>query len=228
MRLGGLQKLSLIDFPNKLSAIVFTQGCPFRCHFCHNASLVLPEKFSQCINEDDFFSFLISRKNKLDGVVISGGEPTIQNDLINFIEKIKKMDFAIKLDTSGICPDVLNELLQKNLLDYVAMDIKAPLENYEKVIGTKVDTKKIQKSINLLLNSKILFEFRTTLVPQFHNLKDIEAMAQMIKDAPLYILQKFIPESTLSIFQNNKSFMEKEIDPYIEKAKKHVKNCYYR
>jgi len=228
MRLGGLQKLSLIDFPKKLAAVVFTQGCPFRCHFCHNESLVIPEKFSSSLDEEDFFSFLRSRKNRLDGVVISGGEPTIQKDLISFIERIKDIGFAVKLDTSGICPEVLKELLQKNLLDYVAMDIKAPFEKYEKVIGTKIDTEKIQDSINLLLNSKILFEFRTTLVPHFHSLDDIIVMAKMIKTAPVYILQKFIPTSTLTSFKNKKSFFEKELHPYIKEAKKHVKSCYYR
>ena len=228
MRLGGLQKLSLIDFPNKLAAVVFTQGCPFRCHFCHNASLVLPEKFSQPLDEKNFFSFLMSRKGRLDGVVISGGEPTIQKDIISFIEKIKKLGFSIKLDTSGVRPDVLEELLKKDLIDYVAMDIKAPFRKYETVIGTKVDVKKIQTSINLLLNSNILFEFRTTLVAHFHDLEDIIDMAKMVKKAPVYILQKFIPTTTLSLFQNKKAYLEEEVIPYLEKAKKYVKECYYR
>lgn len=228
MKLGGLQKLSLIDFPNKLAAVVFTQGCLFRCQFCHNASLVLPEKFSPLVKEEAFFSFLLSRKNNLEAVVISGGEPTMQKDLVYFTEKIKKMGFATKLDTSGICPEVLKELLEKNLLDYVAMDIKAPWEKYKKIIGVPFEEKNIRASINLLLESKISFEFRTTLVPYFHSLEDIITMAKMIEKAPLYVLQKFVPTTTLSSFPKNKAFLEEELLPYIEKAKKYVKKCYYQ
>lgn len=198
MLIGGIQELSLIDYPKKLSAIIFTQGCPFRCHFCHNPSLVLKEKFSSSIKEEDIFSFLKKRQNKLDAVVITGGEPTIQKDLKEFIKKVKNLGYLIKLDTSGINPHVLKELLDENLLDYVAMDIKTSLNNYSQVIAIKINIENIKKSINILLSSSIPYEFRTTLVPFLHKTEDVKDIATSIKGAKLLTLQTFIPTTTLN------------------------------
>ena len=165
MRIGGIQKISLIDFPGKVSTVIFTQGCNFRCEFCHNPSLVLPEMFNHVIDDGEVLSFLESRKGLIDGVVLSGGEPTIQADLCQFIEKTKKMGFLIKLDTNGTNPDVLSDLYSKNLLDYVAMDIKHTLGKYSTIVGKNTDIQKIQQSISIIMNSGVDYEFRTNFTP---------------------------------------------------------------
>jgi len=198
MRLGGLQKFSLIDFPGRLAATIFTQGCLFRCHYCHNPELVLPRCFDKPLAEEDFWAFLKSRQGELDGVVISGGEPTIYKDLPTFIAKIKAMGFAVKLDTAGVRPDMLEGLLNKNELDYIAMDIKAPLQRYWEVVGAEVDTEAIRESIGLIIRSGIDHEFRTTVVPGLLDDGDIVQISQLIRGARRYALQSFRPGKTLN------------------------------
>lgn len=197
MLIGGWQRFSLIDFPGKIAAVLFTQGCPFRCIFCHNEILVEPKKFQDVIPNEDIFSFLKSRKNQLQGVVISGGEPTLHDDLDDFILKIKDMGFAIKLDTNGLFPKKLKPLIDKKLVDYIAMDIKAPLEKYEAIIGVKIDIENIKESISLIINSNLNHEFRTTVLPSFHSKEDVINMAKLIKGSQLYVLQKFIAKNAL-------------------------------
>ncbi len=197
MIIGGLQKLSLIDFPKKLAAVLFTQGCSFRCSFCHNKNLVIPKHFQKPIPLQEIFDFLEKRKKQLQGVVISGGEPLLHEDIIDFIKSIKDMGYAIKLDTSGIFPQKLEKLLEQNLLDYVAMDIKSPLEKYSLVTMVNVDTKKIRESIDLIMNNCLDYEFRTTIVPSLHTEEDILAIANMIKGAKKYVLQNFSSHSVL-------------------------------
>jgi pyruvate formate lyase activating enzyme len=141
MKIGGLQKFSLLDYPGKISAVVFTQGCNFRCPYCHNPELVDPERFQECIPEDEIFAFLETRRGKLEAVTVTGGEPTIQNGLSSFVRRIKDMGFMVKLDTNGSRPEVLEELIRHKLIDYIAMDIKAPLEKYEAVTGWKGESK---------------------------------------------------------------------------------------
>ena len=158
--IGGIQRTSLLDFPDKISAIVFTQGCNFNCGYCHNPDLLNSKK--DIYSTDVFFEFLDKRKGKLDGVVITGGEATLQPDLIPFIKEVKSRGFLIKLDTNGYRPDVLKEALE--LVDYVAMDIKAPLEKYSEITNTQIDVEKIKKSINLLRTSNVPYEFRTTVM----------------------------------------------------------------
>src|SRR5574344_1156502 len=201
MQIGGLQKTSLLDYPKKISAIIFTKGCNFQCGYCHN-----PELFSSktsSISEEVLLEFLISRCGKLDGVVITGGEPTLQKDLPEFIKKIKEFGFLIKLDTNGTNPQILEKLLTQDLLDYVAMDIKSPFEKYKFVTNSDIDIKNIKKSINLLLHGNIDYEFRTTVVKEQVNFLDFENIGQMIKGAKIYYLQKFVPSKTL-----DKSFMK--------------------
>ncbi|MEI6242330.1 MAG: anaerobic ribonucleoside-triphosphate reductase activating protein [Chlamydiota bacterium] len=229
MKIGGIQHCSLIDFPGKLAAVIFTEGCPFRCHYCHNPSLVLPSETQKRVEEREVFSFLEKRVGKLDGVVISGGEPTLQEDLIPFIEKIRNMGFCIKLDTSGFFFSVLQELLEKKLVDYVAMDIKAPLDKYAQVIGREVDTKTIQESICLLLQSSISYEFRTTLVGSLHTKEDVVAIAKTIQGAPLYVLQRFFKNITLNPhFQNEDFFSEQIANQYKILVEPYVKECRVR
>jgi len=199
MLIGGLQKSTLIDYPKKVAATLFALGCNFNCSFCHNPELVDVKKIKQQprIEEKVFFSFLKSRKGLLDGICITGGEPTIQPDLINFIKKIKKENFLVKLDTNGSNPKVLKELFEQNLLDFLAMDIKSSIEKYQKVVGCKVNLKNIQESIDLIKQSKIEYEFRTTIVPGLIDIKEIKKISQWLNRSKAFALQQFRKEKTL-------------------------------
>ena len=229
MKIGGFLKLSLIDYPGKLAAVIFTQGCSMRCHFCHNPTLVIPKKFTEPVSENEVIKELLNRKKYLDGVVISGGEPTIQSGLFSFLEKIKKENFLVKLDTNGTEPKILNNLIQNNLIDYVAMDIKSPFEKYPLITGTSINIDNIKKSINILFSSNINYEFRSTLVPKLHNIEDIKKMAQSISKAPLYVLQNFIPQNTLNKeLTNTESFTLAEMEDFQRISEKFVQKCQIR
>jgi len=204
MQIGGLQKLTLIDFPGKLACTVFCLGCNFRCPFCYNPELVLPKKIKNQprILERLFFNFLKERKGLLEGVTIGGGEPTIYKDLPDFIKKIKKLDYLVKLDTNGSNPRMLKDLIDQKLVDYVAMDIKAPKERYYEVVGRPKKenaklVKDVEKSIKILKDSNIDFEFRTTVIPIILEKDDILRIARWIEPAKKYYLQNFRPEKTL-------------------------------
>ena len=153
MKIGGLQKTSLLDYPDTISAIVWTVGCNFRCPFCYNRDIVLGNV--ELISEDEVLSFLKKRFDMLEGLVITGGEPLIQADIVEFAEKIKKIGYLIKIDTNGMYPEKLKELIDKKLVDYIAMDIKAPKKKYETLTGVKTDIKKIEKSIDIIKNSGV-------------------------------------------------------------------------
>ncbi|MCX8064006.1 MAG: anaerobic ribonucleoside-triphosphate reductase activating protein [Candidatus Hydrogenedentes bacterium] len=199
MRIGGFIPVSLSDFPGRVSAIVFTQGCNFRCPFCHNPSLVLPEEFSEPIYEESILNYLESQRRNLDGVVISGGEPTIHSDLIDFIKKLKNMGFQVKLDTNGSNPEVVEKLINEGLLDYCAMDIKAPWEKYKFLTGLeKVDVKPIQKTLEVLLQSGIEIEFRTTFATPLLEWEDIDKIKQYIPSKINLNVQKFISKNVLN------------------------------
>lgn len=195
MHIAGLQKTSLIDYPEKIACIIFTQGCNFRCGYCHNPELF--EKREPQITQEAFFDFLKSRQNKLDGVVITGGEPTLQKDLKDFITTVKEHSFSVKLDTNGTNPNIIENLLNENLLDYIAMDIKAPLEKYKSIVNVDINIENIKKSVELIMNSNIDYEFRTTVVKSQLNYDDFENIGNLIKKAKKYYLQKFIPSKTL-------------------------------
>jgi len=191
MRIGGLQKFSLIDYPDKFSSIIFTQGCNFRCPWCHNPELVYSHLFKDTISENYIFDFLKSRNNDLEAVVITGGEPTIQPDLAEFIEKIKKMGYLVKLDTNGSNPYVLEKLLKNKLVDYIAMDIKAPPEKYSLLIGRDIDISLIFKSIEIIEKYSPDYEFRTTFVPSLLSEDDIEKIKKLVKDKRKYRVQSY-------------------------------------
>ncbi len=193
---GGLQKLTLIDFPGKLAATIFLSGCNFRCPFCYNPDLVLPEKISS-FNEEEIFSFLNKRKGMLDGVVICGGEPTIHKDLMQLAKRIKEMGFAVKLDTNGSDPEILDNLISRNLIDYIAMDVKAPREKYEALAGKGIDLQRIEESIGILKEERTDYEFRTTVIPLLLEKEDILSITQWIKPAKRYFLQQFRAENNL-------------------------------
>ena len=194
MQIGGVQKTSLLDYPDKISAIVFTYGCNFRCGYCHNPELIVM-KNEPAWTIAGFFEFLNTRKGKLDGVVVTGGEPCLQKGLIDFIKQIKYMGFLVKLDTNGTFPSVLKEVLP--FVDYIAMDIKAPLYKYKTITKVNIDTEKIKESINIIMNSGIDYEFRTTVVKSQLNMEDFEAIGELIKGAEKYYLQKFVPSKIL-------------------------------
>jgi len=226
MILGGLQKHTLIDYPGKIAATVFTSGCNFRCPFCHNPELVLPEKIAQNKNlsEKEFFSFLEERKGFLDGIVICGGEPTIHNDLYDFCLKIKQMDFSIKVDSNGYNPEMLEKLIDNKLLDYIAMDIKAPKEKYSKAAGVEVDLNKIKQSINLLKSKAKDYEFRTTMVPGLIEKKDILKITHWIAPAKKYLIQNFSNKQPL--INQELSDRRPFSDEYLEGVKKEVEQFF--
>ena len=189
MTIKGLQKLTLLDYPGKLAAIVFVGGCNFRCPFCHNGTLVLGNEGDLDIEE--IYSFLESRKNKLSGVVISGGEPTLYPDLPDFIRRIRSFGYKIKLDTNGTNPEMIRMLVGEGLVDYVAMDIKNSPESYEATAGANVDMEKIRQSVDFLLSDAVEYEFRTTLVRQLHTHEDMKKIGEWIKGAKRYFLQSY-------------------------------------
>ena len=228
MKIGGFQRFSLIDYPAKISAIIFTQGCNFRCPYCHNPELIDPKLFTSALDEDLIFSFLRKRVGKLDGVVITGGEPLLQHDLIEFIKKVKEMGYLIKLDTNGSYPEKLERLL--DLIDYIAMDIKAPLEKYHDVVRADVCTEKIMESITMILNGNIDYEFRTTVVKAFLTEDDLICIAKLIRGAKRYVLQKFVMSKILdkSFAGNAECFSEDELNTIKDKVKKYVCECIIR
>lgn len=191
MIISGFQKMTLLDFPGKVACTIFTGGCNFRCPFCHNALLVTDD-FKAEFSEDEILSFLQKRRGLLDGVCITGGEPLLHNDIADFIRKIKEMAYAVKLDTNGSFPDRLKALVNDRLIDYVAMDIKNSMEKYALTAGSDESIlPKIEESIDFLLNGKVDYEFRTTVVKELHDINDIAAAAERIKGARRYFLQYF-------------------------------------
>jgi pyruvate formate lyase activating enzyme len=180
MRIGGLRKLSLIDYPGEISSVIFTTGCNFRCLFCHNSHLVLPELYQPDLCEDDIIKFLKSRIGKISAVVISGGEPALHKDLPRFISVIKNLGFKIKLDTNGAKPDVLQNLISEGLLDFIAMDIKSSPQSYSKITGVETDMNKIIESISIIRNSALRYQFRMTLLKGFHTDEEIKKAEELI------------------------------------------------
>ena len=199
MLIGGLEKSTLIDYPGKVAATVFTVGCNFRCAFCHNPELVDSEKIKKHpqITEEAFLKFLKSRKGLLEGVCITGGEPTVQPDLVDFISKIKQDGFLVKLDTNGSQPKVLAKLLEKKLLDFIAMDIKSSKDKYREAVNKEINLKDISKSINLIKSSSLDYEFRTTVVPGLIDENEIKKIGEWLKGSKLFVLQQFRPNKTL-------------------------------
>ncbi|PIP27219.1 MAG: anaerobic ribonucleoside-triphosphate reductase activating protein [Candidatus Moranbacteria bacterium CG23_combo_of_CG06-09_8_20_14_all_39_10] len=227
MILGGFQKLTLLDYPGKIATTVFTVGCSFRCPFCHNPELVDLRLAHNEESEKDFFDFLAKRKGKLEGVCITGGEPTIQPDIIEFIKKIKKMGFLVKLDSNGTRPDVLKKIFDQKLVDYVAMDIKNQPKKYLATAGV-VETQlnasmvdRIRISVNLIMNSMVPYEFRTTVVPGLHKEEDFDEIAKWINGAQNYYLQEYREEQKILDPNLKKKTKGQKID--LEKIEKKIK-----
>ena len=221
MNIAGLQKLTTSDFPGYLSCIVFTQGCNLKCPYCQNSELIpMVRTFKDdSLTSEDILEFLHKRKNILEGVVVTGGEPLVHSDIEEFISKIKEIGYKIKLDTNGTNPKLLKRLIESNLIDYVAMDIKNDFENYAKTVGVQnFDVQNIKESIDILKNSKIDFEFRTTIVKEFHNVASISNICETIGKAPKYFIQNF--EDSSNVIDHNLHGFKyeelKELQEYFE------------
>lgn len=230
MLISGIKKTTLLDYPGKVSCIIFTAGCSLRCQYCHNSEFVLPEKIKlikDFIPEEIFFNFLKTKIWLLDGVVICWWEPTLQKDLEAFCQKIKDMWFLVKLDTNWQNPDILKKLLEKNLLDYIAMDIKWDYDNLENLIW-KYDKQKYFESIKLIKNSDIDGEFRTTLIKNYHSLDDFETVVKQITGAKKYFLQNYKWGNTLQEDFDGKSFLSWELIDFKNIALQYVEKCTIR
>ena len=190
MNIAGIVRQSLVDYPGKIAAAVFTQGCNMNCVFCHNRCLVGQRGKDPYQDENELFSFLKRRKKFLDGVVVSGGEPTLQPDLEGFIEKVKELGFLVKLDTNGTRPGVMKKLFDKKLVDYVAMDVKAPMKKYREICRAEIDEQELFNSMALIRESGVDYEFRTTFCPQLND-SDIREIGELIAGAKKYVLQQY-------------------------------------
>lgn len=218
MRIGGLQKLAMVDFPGKVAATVFTSGCNLRCPFCHNAPLVTRPEEAEDLTEEAVLDFLAGRKGLLDGVVLSGGEPLLQPGVEEFLARVRDMGYAIKLDTNGCYPQRLRELLERGMVDYVAMDIKNSLEKYAETVGCPgFDITAVKESAALLMESDADFEFRTTAVKPFHTPEDMEAIGRWLSGAPRYFLQTFVDSGNL-VGEGCTPFSPSEMQELAEKA----------
>ncbi|MEF3694133.1 MAG: anaerobic ribonucleoside-triphosphate reductase activating protein [Candidatus Cloacimonadota bacterium] len=190
MRIGGFQRFSMLDYPGKLSAIVFTQGCNFRCPYCHNPGLVDPERFTESIPESEVLAFLQKRAGKLNALTVTGGEPLLQPDLEDFLKNVKDLGYLIKLDTNGSFPKRLASIIEQNLADYIAMDLKAPPDLYSLVVQAEIDSDSILSSMDLIRSGGIPYEFRTTFFDKVLLSEDIERLKLLLKSGDLYYLQE--------------------------------------
>lgn len=232
MQISWINKFTLIDFPGKIACVIFTPGCNFRCAFCHNPEFVLPENLKDImgnlISEEAFFSFLEKRKWLLDWVSICWWEPSLQKDLVLFCEKVKSMWYAVKLDTNGQNPKVIQKLIDKNLINYIAMDIKNPPWKFGEIAWVELDEKPYLESIKILLNSNIDYEFRTTVIKWIHTKNDIEEISKYIAWAKKYFIQNFKKWKTLEANFSWESFSELELEEFLKIALKNMNNVEIR
>ncbi|MBQ9448605.1 MAG: anaerobic ribonucleoside-triphosphate reductase activating protein [Acholeplasmatales bacterium] len=217
MQIAGFDKLSLLNYPDRVAATIFTNGCNFRCPYCQNSELVLDIQDNELIPEEEVLDYLRERKKLLDGVCITGGEPTIQPDLIEFIKKVKDIGLLVKLDTNGSNPQVIKTLLDNNLIDYIAMDIKSVFSKYEIITCRNVNIDRLRESINLIKNSKIEYEFRTTVIKEFMTPEDIELIINYL-NCKHYFLQKFEDRET-NIISNLEAYTDQELKEIYNKLK---------
>jgi pyruvate formate lyase activating enzyme len=219
MEIAGIQKLTLVDFPGHVAATVFTRGCNFRCGFCHNPELVLPDHYNPVLSEKQIVDFLISRFGKLNGICITGGEPTLQKDCDKFISHMRALGYDVKLDTNGSNPKMLKKIIEDGDVNYIAMDIKNSLKKYLVTTGchSEVDSessslvKNIQESISLIMNSGIDYEFRTTVCHPLHEVKDFKEIGEMIKGAKRYFIQNFQQSKHINEHEKYSPFSDEEI-----------------
>lgn len=227
MRIGGLQRCSLIDYPGHVCAILFTIGCNFRCPYCHNPELV--DETADEIPVEDILTFLRSRIGKLDGVTITGGEPTMHDDLIPFIQEIRDMGFKVKLDTNGTRSDIVARVQEEKLVDYIAMDIKAPFAEYAGAIARPVDIEEIKKTVQLIMAGDVPYEFRTTVVKALLSPVAIEKIGRDIQGAKIYYLQKFVSSKILNPgFVKKTTYSDEEFEGFKTMLEGYVQKCAIR
>jgi pyruvate formate lyase activating enzyme len=216
MQIAGIQKMTLVDFPGHVAATVFTRGCSFRCPFCHNPELVLPEKYNDLLSEKQILDFLESRYGKLNGICITGGEPCLQPDIDKFITYLKALGYDVKLDTNGSFPDRLEKIIKDGEVDYIAMDIKHSPDKYHLATGTQVNIADVKRSIDLIMNLGIDYEFRTTVCRPLHEVQDFEEIGKLIKGAKRYYIQNYQHTKQVDEEAKFQPFTDKEL----EKSKK--------
>ena len=228
MNIYGYQKTTLLDYPEHVAATIFTGGCNFRCPFCHNSDLILNPSSSTPIPEKEIFSFLKKRKNILSGICITGGEPSLQADLPEFIKKVRLLGYKIKLDTNGYLPDIISDLLEQNLLDYIAMDIKAGLSHYSRVSGiSDFNKNQILKSISIIENSNIEYEFRTTVVKELHSENDFHEIAKILSPESSYFIQSFKDSGNI-LLPGLSSCNTETLNEYLSIVKTNIPNSFLR
>lgn len=233
MLVSGIQQFTLLDYPGKVAAIVFVPGCTFRCGFCHNSEFVLPEKIQKLaphfITPQAVLNFLRKRSGKLEGVVISGGEPTVMPDLPEFIRNVKRLGFLVKLDTCGRHPQMVKDLVQEKLVDYVAMDVKTSPAHYRKLVGPGANVADLRKSIRFLMKDTVEYEFRSTLIKEVHPPAVLREMGEWVAGAKVWYLQRFRNGETLDpTFANYRAFTDKELKKIKQSLGKYVKRVVIR
>lgn len=230
MIIGGFQKFSLIDYPGKICAIVFTQGCNFRCPYCHNPELVeMKHTGDQAIEEDEVLSFLEARRGKLEAVTITGGEPLLHLDIGEFLASVKSLGYAVKLDTNGSFPSRLETILNSGSVDYIAMDVKAPLTKYEQMVRRRINADHLLTSIEMVMSSGVGYEFRTTVVKPLLEEPDFFEIGKLIQGSRLYVLQKFVPSKLLdNRFMDAETFSDDELSAVQNHMDTYVKQCLIR
>lgn len=225
MRILGLVKTSMVDYPGNIVSTVFLGGCNFKCPFCHNPDLACNS--GEEINMDNLFEFLKMRKGLIDGVCVSGGEPTIYQDLPSFLEQVKSLGLLVKLDTNGSNPDMLKKVIEDKLVDYIAMDVKTSFEHYDEASGVHVDLDKVKKSIEIIKNSKLDYEFRTTMVPRFVKREDFESICKTLQGSKKFCIQQFDPRLRLinNSLKKERLYPPDEMNDFLEIAKPYFKSC---
>lgn len=228
MIIKGLQETTLIDYPDKVACTIFTFGCNFHCGFCHNPELIVDDGRPK-IKKGEIIKFLEERKKFLDAVCITGGEPTINTDLPDFISDIKSLGYLVKLDTNGSNPEMIAELIDKKLVDYIAMDIKGPIELYDEIVEVKVEKEKIKKSVEIIKRKMKNYEFRITLVPGLFEEEHVDMMGKWLGSVKLFYIQNFGNEKNLDKkFNSVRPFKKEELERFCELFKEYFENCNIR
>jgi len=229
MKFKGWQKVSLIDFPGRIATIVFTGGCNFRCPYCHNPELVIGWEKLPDIDEEEVFRYLERRKGLIDGIAITGGEPLLHQEIIDFIRRAKSKGYPVKIDTNGAFPEVLAQLINDKLIDFIAMDIKGAKDRYAEVAGVPVDIEKIDKSIKMIMESGIDYEFRTSVLPMFFNTEEAKKIGEWIKGAKRYVLQIVHTVKTLDErIKEGKIYLPHEVEAFVPILKQYVESVIVR
>ncbi len=227
MKICGIQKVTLLDFPGHVACTIFLGGCNFNCPYCHNSSLIRSNLADEVLTKEELYEYLNRRKGLLDGVAITGGEPLLHNEIVDLIKSIKDLGYKVKLDTNGSFPEKLKHLIDEKLVDYVAMDIKNTLEKYPLTIGCNTDIAKVKESINILMNSDIEYEFRTTVVKDYHEIADFHKIGEMIKYAKRYFIQSYKYQDSVRI-KTLSAMTKEELQMCLDIVKEYVKNSSLR